>query len=535
MLVFDPIRRPHQVGSDLVSFGDLRNHRFWPQPVAKALLDRVLSTDKSALAELPSPLRDALIKQGVLVESTTPTRPTVYPLKEIRAQGWTNSDRGARLLTQLGTPMTILDALSFDDLKAIDPELPLLYTGDSKGGFFISPTRPDHLGACPRCCVLRYLAGRQAHPILYRALASGARVSFERPPCDEHLKSFLEDQTALGVFGQGSNQPLSVFSLPDCRICAERPLPQTLTHGLFSPIRSLTSSGPNHRAKLGELIWVSGHESVGHGASWDLDPKRGRQRALNEAIERYAAHFYPPDTSTDRVEFFSPQGSRHFSRRRALLTEPGSISTGLSCREQIELAIADGLREVCERDALAAFWLALDQQRARVVHLDTLTVQGLKVERYLLDSHHLPTVLAIGRTESGNIATGSACNTIDEALDKATEECLQNANSLSLNKRTPTDPPESFEDHCLLYWREPQRFPNLGDSLVDELDSRPLPGPIYHRELTPKDLSGVGLFAVRVIVEGVLYLPMAHRDWPQVLIDTGREDLSTPRSPHPFA
>jgi hypothetical protein len=288
------------------------------------------------------------------------------------------------------------------------------------------------------------------------------------------------------------------------------------------------------------MLWLAGEETVGRGGAHDQDERRGRARAISEALERYAAHFTPATAEAEGIPFHNELGeAKLFSRRRTLLTEPGSLSTGLACRDNLQDAIADGLAEVCERDALARFWLGLQQGRGTVRKLSQASarVRGLDfaLQHYQLDSYHQPTVLCVGRAGDARVVTGAACGSLEAASVKALAECLQNAAYLDVYVLDGQDPPESFEDHLGLYWYGKREFPDLRPYEVEHLEARPLPAPAYHCQLTTPDLVLLGIHAVRVQVPGLLHLPMSHHDWTQMLRDAGCPQTSPPANPHPFS
>jgi hypothetical protein len=351
-----------------------------------------------------------------------------------------------------------------------------------------------------------------------------------------------------------------VLALPDCPDCLRQSSVRSLTPGPFSPVTRVVSLPPRFGAQLPEMLWLCGQETVGAGGAYDEDPERGEKRALHEALERYAAHFTPLPASPRGVLFQSSAGGRWLSRKRALLTEPGSISTGLACRETLQDAIADALREVCERDALARFWLSLQSGECGLRKLEGAAGaeqvggsqqlaggqpagsdqqvggghQQVALQAYQLDSYLHPTVLCVGRTGAGQVTTGTACGPLSEALRKALAECLQNVFYLRTYCRQANDPPLSFADHAGLYWLALRQFPDLDPLCTDAVPVRRLPPCVLHCDLTPPDLRLLGLHAVRVQVPGLLHLPMRHQDWPELLSECG-SSLSPPELPHPFA
>ncbi len=519
MLFHLPRRRPHQIGKTWLSFASLTRTMPWPQALHGEL-------KKALNGEAISPaLEQLLIQQKVLAEQ--PPEDVFFPLTEIKRGCWANSSYGRTLLSEnVGGPQIVLDALNWADLQHLPLKGALLYLGDAGGGFWASETaRKDGSIPCPRCLMLRYLAGRQASPDLYLALRQGATVGFE-------LSKFALDFQDQGLlcFGPHSRQQIErVLPLPDCQACLNRSSSQPLTFGPFSPISKLSSDGSRHAARLCQTLWLCDTETVGQGGSYDVSPERGQARAVNEALERYAAHFLPDPAESEGVRFQSSEGTRLFSLQSALLREPGSVSTGLACRETLELAISDGLDEVCERDALARFWLDLQEKKCQVVLLKRHSQDGLELELWQLDSFHQPTVLCLGRRSGQGAVTGSACGT--HSVEKALSECLQNAAYLeAVPADALCDPPESFEHHLRLYWTGRHQFPDLAPFQVESLKPQPLPSPIFHCDLTPPDLKLTGRRAVRVQVPGLLYLPMSHHDWPAVL-KTARHP---PQLPHPF-
>lgn len=458
---------------------------------------------------------------------------SIFPLAETRPRGWTNSARGARMLETLQGEWTVLDALSRQDLEAMPKRGGLHYLGDAFGGFRVTRTgTSDGRIPCPRCLTLRYLSGRGAHPSLYKAYRSGARVAF--PQRDN--QDFPCDEGPVQAYGEDSLEADQVLPLPDCADCLRTAKPRSLQPGVFSPVSRLISLGSNHAAHLPEMLWLSGEERVGSGGCHDDDPQRGQSRAINEALERYAAHFTPVGARPEGIPFQSEGGERLFSHKRALLTEPGSLSTGLACHRDLGQAIEHGLAEVCERDALARFWLSLCTGDCRVVELEGWRDERLTVRRFALESYRFPTVLCLGQTDGGNTVTASAAGLLPLALEKALAECRQNEAYLrTYVEASPTDPPQTFEEHISLYWHGLRKFPDLNPYVVESVETLPLPAPVYHCELTPPDIALLGLHAVRVQVPGLLHLPMAHEDWPTVLEEAGCSDTPPPSQPHPFS
>lgn len=512
-----PRRCLHKVADTYYSFAALDRVMPWPT----ALAGQIAQT----LGEptLSDPLTRLLLDQGVFSQSDP--KDDLFPLTQVGENGWCNSHRGQSLAATTSRPVTVLDGLSWNELAHLPHSGALLYLGDRGGGFWAGRTMTeDGKIPCARCLILRYLSGRQASPVLYQALLGGATVAFESQPPEIDLSS----PRLLCWSSKGVDEVKEVLPLPDCPRCLERSSLRTLSVDLFSPITRISSQGKNHSARLGQLIWLCQSETVGQGGAFDDDLERGRARAVNEALERYAAHFLPPTSSSTGVRFDSSEGSRLFSPRAALLREPGSISTGLACRQSEEAAISDGLHEVCERDALARFWLALQDRNCQVARLEELSADGLALELWQLESYHQPTLLCLGLTKQG-VVTGSACGA--EARDKAIAECLQNAAYLAATpERGFSDLPESFEDHLRCYWTGRYRLPELGPFQVEQLTPRPLPGPVFHCDLTPPDLQRLEVHAVRVQVPGLLALPMSHYDWPSILGKSRRP----PKQPHPF-
>lgn len=520
MLFHVPRRRPHQIGNSWVSFASLTRVMPWPQALHRELWRALMGEP------IPQALQQLLLQQNVLAEQEP--EDVFFPLTQFESNRWANSSFGRSMLSEVADgPLVILDTLNWSDLSRLPSEGALLYLGDLGGGFWASKTaQEDGSIPCPRCLALRYLAGRQAAPDLYRALRQGATVGFDHPRLDLDL---LQHQ-GLVCFGPQGRTPIErVLPLPDCESCLARSAAQPLNFGPFSPVTKLNSEGSRHSARVCQTLWLCDTETVGHGGSYDPSPERGQARAVNEALERYAAHFLPVSVEPEGVRFESSQGTRHFSLQATLLREPGSVSTGLACRDSLELAISDALAEICERDALARFWLDLQEENCQVVLLEKLKQDGLELEVWQLDSFHQPTVLCLGRRPDGGVVTGSACGA--EPLKKALAECLQNAAYLTaIPESDLSDPPESFDHHLRFYWNGRFRFPDLDCFQVESLKPRPLPSSVYHCDLTPPDLELIGRKVVRVQVPGLLYLPMSHHDWPEVLKETRRP----PQNPHPF-
>lgn len=377
---------------------------------------------------------------------------------------------------------------------------------------------------CPQCLMRRYLSGRQASPRLYQALSEGAQVEFETWSGLEQMKFDMKGEQVV-VFGHRPARLKEVLPLPDCQTCGVGGYTAAaLQVGPFSPLTRAWVSETRHTIRLPQMLWLVGEGTVGGGSAWSLDPEQARVKATHEALERYSAHFRPSDQ-----RFRNRDGEkRAFPTARAVLTEPGSVSTGLACRLSLDDAIADGLREVCERDALARFWLAADRGEPSCAQLGPL---GGEIQLLALPSLEWPTVVAMGRDEQGRLFFGSACGELAEAREKAIGECRQNLELLGEKPREalPGDP-DSFWEHALYYWCRPELFPAL-QFLSAEAPVNPLAESVWWLELTPRDLRALGYHAVRVHVPGLLYTPMSHRDWPELL--AGR--TSPPHRPHPFA
>lgn len=486
---FDPRRRPHVVGEKLVSFPTLRKEFVWPAAVAPAIKEALALDDPGVL---PSAVLELLRSQGVVVEES-------------------ESILGA-------FPGFTLTSLSLDDLPESGP---FLFPGDPQGGFYARHTGAGTI-PCPRCLMRRYLAGRQAGSLLYQAVQEGADVQFE--PCSD-LAELSFDGEQVVFFGARPGQVWEVLPVPDCQVCASRLgefSEKALEVGPFSPLTRSWVSERGHTVQLPAMQWLVGEETVGGGSAWSPDPETARLKANHEALERYSAHFRPQD-----MHFVNREGERRlFPVARPILTEPGSVSTGLACRLSLEDAVRDGLREVCERDALAHFWLKAEAGEPSCKLLGKVG----EVTLLCLPSFEWPTVVAMGADGQGRLFFGSACGELEDAKDKAVQECRQNQDLLSEKPReaVPTEP-DSFWEHALYYWGRPELFPEL--SYLTESTVTPLSESVWWLELTPPDLRRLGYHAVRVHVPGLLYTPMSHRDWPTLL--QGRH--KPPQRPHPFA
>lgn len=512
------------MGTEFVSFSILTRSFTWPQPLVEPL--------KSAQGGgAVGPEVEKVLREHLILRQRDPDD-QLFPLQQTRPDGWTNSTRGQAILERNEGPMAVLDALCWSDLAKLPSHGAFLYLGDGHGGFYASETRSaDGKIPCARCLTLRYLSGRKALPKLRLALDSGARVAFAQP---EQENDALE-QSGLTLFGSSSEAVDEVLPLADCALCLERSQVRSLEVHLMSPVTSQISLGENHAAHLPQMLWLTGQDTVGSGGAFDADPARGRERALNEALERYAAHFPPTAVPSQGVPFQAWRGEhpdRHFSLKATYLTEPGSLSTGLACRHSLGNAIEDGLREVCERDALARFWLQAEKGEARALPLGEQRVEDLMIRHYQLDSYHLPTVLCLAWTAQGNLASGSACGPLEQARAKAESECLQNVAYLrTYAPERPVEAPESFLHHAALYWHGHREFPEIAEA--PSMTVRPVPAPVYYRELTPPDLALTGRHAVRVQVPGMLVVPMSHADWSTLLEEAGH-DAEPPATPHPF-
>jgi hypothetical protein len=517
--VLSPLRRPYDIDGELVLFGQL---------------DRA-KTVPGALAER---IRRALAQASLDPRGQDSVEP-VFPLKPIRARAWTNSEVGARILARHDGPLVVLDALSLEDIEALRGRGgPFVFLGDRAGFATCEAASSDGRIPCQRCLTLRYLSGRRATARLHRALQLGYRVALEHPGLDVALA--LSERFA--TFGELQQTVDEVLPLPDCAECLVRSTVNSVEPGLFSPVVKHVHLGYRHAAHLPEMLWLCCQDTVGGGGSYEEDEALGRRKAIHEAYERYAAHFTPANATPEGIPFQSDAGPRIFSRRRALLTEPGSVSTGLACRESLPDAIDDALAELCERDALARFWLALGSGDVRIRPLeerveslpDDPSTERITLKLYQLDSYYRPTVLCVGTTESGNVAVGSSCGSLAAALQKARAECLQNAAYLRAYCQDPLDPPESFEDHTGLYWSKLRKFPELQPFERIAVLVNPLPGRIYHADLTPPDLRLLHVHAVRVQVPGLLHLPMSHADW-SIILEEAEWKGPPPSLPHPFS
>ena len=513
-----PRKRPQKVDGRWYSFAALDRVMAWPESLSEQLEHTLERPDEA------DPLTRLLVERGVLERGETANE-ALFPLSEVGEGAWANSSRGLSLLESLPECTTVVDGLCWEEIARLPQEGALLYLGDGAGGFWVGPAAASKGRIpCGTCLLLRYLCGRAAAPLLYRALRQGATVAFENemPPIE------LSPDSLLCWSRHGVSEVAEVLPHPDCKRCLAQSTVDRLTVSVFGPVTRLTSQGSDHSAGLGQMAWLCGHETVGQGGARDEDPKRGQARAVNEALERYAAHFVPALTPDGDALFESDEGSRPFPLQLALLTEPGSLSTGLACRETLEDAISDGLREVCERDALARFWLDLQDGACQVVLLDRTRLEGRETEVWQVDSYHQSTVICLARTQRGAV-TGSACG--PEAVSKAKQECLQNLAYLGTRLETvETELPEDFEQHMMAYWSGRYSFPDLAPFAVPRMTPRALPAPVYHCELTTADLKLVGVRAVRVLVPGLLRLPMSHHDWPDLL----KGQRKPPELPHPF-
>lgn len=489
--MFDPRRKPHRVGDVAISFPALHKEFRWPDSVSGALLN---CPDPESL---PDPLLALLRAQGVI--GSTPVEP-------VQAPGF-----------------FVFDELSSQSLAHLPKDGPFLYAGDPQGGFYAAATAQGTV-PCPSCLMRRYLSGRRATPALYQALRDGCTVRFE-----SQVPSAFEPESGVRIFGNQTAQLEEILPVPDCRDCWERApeySQKALEQSVFSPIVKRWKTKHTHTVRLPQMLWLTGAETVGSGSAWHEDPEVAKLKATHEALERYSAHFAPPE-----MHYTNTQGKRNtFPDFPSLLSQAGSVSTGLACRFELDNAVEDGTREICERDALAKFWLAADagQPSAQVLAIDHYG--ELEVTTLLLDSFHHPTVVAQGRSREGRLVFGSACHDLETAAQKATQECRQNFQTLS-ELETPRliETPSSFYEHALYYWWKPESFPQLIP--LEDPRVKPLPEPPWWIELTPPDLACLGYKAVRVHLPGLLHTPMSHQSWARVL--GGRFD--PPKQPHPFA
>lgn len=513
-------REPCFIGDEPVLLAGLRRAMKLPEAVAR-LLKRAKSSGEPLAPLLANVFGDPTLARPEAEEQ-------VFPLQEYRRGGFTNSVRGQAYLERYEGPLTVLDALHLEEFARFPREGGFLFLGDGQGGFFAPRICYEEI-PCGRCLLLRYLAGRQASPLLYRALHGGTRVAFHNAPKAQGL----EGEAPLTCFGEHARSWDSVLPLPDCRWCWNtRSVEESLVPGVFSPVARLVSLMPHHAAHLPQMLWLTGEETVGGGGAYDHDQQRGELRACHEALERYAAHFVPPAATSQGVVFQSRVGPRTFPRKRTLLTEPGSVSTGLACHDDLETAIEHGLAEVCERDALARFWLGLCQGKARVALLEKGESDEFSFQLLGIDSYHLPVVICLGTTRAGQTVTGTAGGF--QAPAKALAECRQNAAFLrTYGTSRPPSEPETFADHAALYWHRFRKWPSLQGCLLEQIVPRTLQQPVYHCDLTPTDLRWLGKHVVRVLVPGLLHLPMSHHDWPTVLKEAAYE-AAPPSQPHPF-
>jgi YcaO cyclodehydratase, ATP-ad Mg2+-binding len=530
LLYFCPRNRPTVSGNEVLSFAHLGTVLEWPQNSVTRLLAKALEEDRPCY--LPTEIRQMLAEKGI-IRSQNEDR--LFPLREVSPGFFTNSTRGRdighRILKTQGhmEPFVVLDSLSLEDIAELPLSGNFLYLGDKAGGLYASDTGTTSV-PCSRCLLRRYLAGRRATTQLYGALQNGNRIAFGQAQLGPE---FQLECPGVHLFGVDQDTDLGhVLPLPDCRHCTQvlPPSPACLRPGFLAPVTHHTSQGKFHYARLPQMIWLTGHETVGFGSSWSEDHGLGRQKSINEALERYSAHFTPPGSDHRGVLFFADNEQIRLSHRQALLTETGSVSTGLACRRNLNDAIEDGLREVCERDALARFWLRADHDEPSVFRLQSIRSSDLEIVCYQLPSFVAPTVMALGRAPHGGVFVGTACGTLTLAIDKAVSECLQVHESLARSQGVAVEIPTTFEEHGLYYWQHPERFPDL---VATDAQVWPLEASTYHCDLTPSDLKALGYYAVRVHVPRMMHIPQDHRDWKEMLSEA-QQDSAVPTRPHPF-
>lgn len=495
-----------------MSLSQLNSAYFWPDDrLAELLMPALKAQDPSIL---PVPFIEHLRSQEVIVTHEDEH----YSLREFRTGLFANSTRSLGLARRFEfdtRPLTIIDSLCRADFDQLPEEGALLYLGDKHGGFF-APETATPKTPCSRCLLLRYISNRQGSPALHSLLENGQRHAFTLGDDLSREHFLIIDDNTVAI------------PLPDCSSCQKtfEKWPLEISPGPFSALSSMRVIGFETSVDLPQLLWIAGVPTVGFGSSWAQEPESGRVRAVHEALERYSAHFARFDTQDQGALFTSATSDKSFSYQQTYLTEPGSISNGLACRRTLSEAVEDGLREVCERDALARFWLRVCRAEPSAASLGSETVEDAVLEYFLLDSYRHPTVLVVGRANSGSRFVGSSCGELEAAKEKARSEALQIKSFLSQSEALASDSPQTFAEHGALYWHRPDLFPEIK---IDHVKTRPLEREVYHFDLTSNDLRRCGYVVVRVIVEGLLNVPQSHRDWSELL------NQAPPKYPHPFA
>lgn len=493
-LTFEPTKKPQIVDGRLLSLPTFRKVYEWPDGEIKKSLLQALTREQT-IVELPEKIQQALFELGILTKALGN-----FPSTSLC---WEHFRQG-----------------EFSECY---------FGGDAHGGFY-APKREVGERPCNGCLIRRYLAGRQASVELHTLLEQGLTLHFQSTDKPE-LEALKRAQLKTGCvvsFSGGEFIEETPLPVPGCPHCWQLEWTiRELQAGSFQPIRKCSSKGVLQVAQLPQLIWLCGYETVGGGAGWHEDPELARLKAKHEALERYAAHF----ELSDPVEVNRLGDTREGSTERTYLTRPGSVSTGLACRRTLDEALNDGVKEVCERDALARFWLAIDSGREVGETLDVIREADHEVELLAVPSRGWPTVVALGKSSEGRRFFGSACADLETAKAKALAEARHNLSSLTgANLEPCTRMPESFQDHALYYWNRPELFPTWArqsEHKVTRLDQ----SEVWWTDITPPDIRLLQRFVVRVQVENCLYTPSAHSDWGEIL-DPG---LEPPSRPHPFA
>lgn len=514
---FSATLAPKLLRERLVSLSQLDAFFHWPDDDLAHLLKPALKAQDPG--KLPPPVIAFLREKKVIVERGTDSH---FPLRETEPGIFANSVRAAEAAKALppGKPLTVIDSLCRQEIDSLPREGSLLYLGDRQGGFYAPETATPAI-PCSRCLLIRYVSNRQGSSALYDLLQGGQRQAFP-------LSEEFDFDSLLRV-----NSESTILPLPTCRECLDsfQEWPSEISPGPFSALSSLQVSNRKTSVTLPQMLWLAGVPTVGFGSSWDRDLDSGRVRAVHEALERYSAHFVPPRFGAEGVLYTSKNSTKLFSRRQTYLTDPGAVSNGLACRRTLAEAVEDGLKEVCERDALARFWLRACREEPSAAFLGSESTKEATLEYFQLDSYLYPTVLAVGQTSEGSRFLGSSCSPLEQAREKARREALQIKSFLSQSRLEVTDDPKSFAQHGMLYWKKPELFPQIENGKVDV---RPLEQNVYHCDLTSSDLRRCGYIIVRVIVSGLLSIPQAHQDWLDVLEEAHSQE-APPTLPHPFS
>lgn len=491
------------------------------------------------------------------------------------------------------------DSFSPKDLKRAKPcETQLqchAFSGDEEQGWVYS-FRPG-LDPCFHCFLRRWLASLPCQTALQAVWSEEVCLRWRpvRPLAERNrLLRLSAERPGQALMVQPATETwLSFLPRPGCGCC---PFPKSVEEkfwcgqelGIVKQVATWREEAPVVvGAHNGEPLWVTGTPgySQGAGCGWSEEVARGA--AVGESLERYAASHVPKgavwdvaapgelpslfvDAQYRQTNFpyrkplageslpwlpITSVTGEHRSRaplnllllrREGLPGEPNhypEVSHGLACSKTLKRAIEGGMREVLERDALTRFWgrLMVGLAEAREVSIEPAgqDLELTVLEVPCLGDYHC--VIVFGRDPQGRISSGSAVSAdLDQASEKAKLECHHNrAIRLRWPPSTPTaEIPHSFEEHGEYYWHYPEKFPwgplteSLRPSLPQNIQAVP---EAYYADLTTEDVAAAGFRVARVLIPGLLPLPVSHHAWPLGLDRwKGEVGTATPRLPHPF-